>query len=146
MMSTSDSIQLWSVAIAVVAVVVACYSFWEVRRASKWSTNYSRLLEAERMLLTYPQLLRFHGVTDEMLAKCDATPEEVVYLLLSMRAAQEALRSDGVGEDGLSPYRKNLLLHPKVALIWREILRHRLIFRTEFVSQVDKFLAGQSAA
>ena len=138
--STMDYINIFSAVVAIVAAVVAYRALTEERRITKWTTSYSRLREAEQMLAVNPSLLELHGVTVELLKENDVTAEEVVYLLLSFRAGQEAERIDKSGEIGLSPYRQQMLRVPKVARIWNNILHDRLLFRTEFVDVIDAFV------
>ncbi|MCI5125193.1 MAG: hypothetical protein D3925_12150 [Candidatus Electrothrix sp. AR5] len=132
-------VPLLSAVVSVVAAFIAYRSLTEQRRVTYWSVNYSRLLDAEKMMWNYPELLKLHGVTDELLKECDATPQEVIYLLISLRAGQESWRLDPKIEGKLSPYRQQMLNNPKVALVWEKILYKKLIFRTKFAHDVNKY-------
>jgi hypothetical protein len=132
-------IPLLSATVAVVAAFIAYRSLAEQRRVTYWTVNFSRLLDAEKMMWDNPELLSLHGVTVELLLECDATHQEVIYLLVSLRAGQESWEIDPKIEKGLSPYRKNILDNPKVALIWKKILYRKLIFRTKFAHDINTY-------
>lgn len=144
-MTPSDIIALsvggLSLLIAVAALVVSLHAVAEQRRVTKWTTNYGRLMDAEMSFKDHPRLLALHGVTDEMLVRCGASPEEVAYLLISFRAGQESWRLDPKGENILSPYRRHMLLQPKVVAIWQQIIHNRLLFRTGFVEMINRFIS-----
>ena len=135
-----DAIGLISATIAGIAAFVAYYALNEQRRITKWSTNYTRLADTEALANNCHSILELHGITQSDIERCDAKAEEIVYLLQSFRAGQEWSRLSRKRNHSLSPYRKQMLNQPKVACIWKDILRNRIIFDSPFVQAVDRYL------
>lgn len=135
-----DIIGILSASVAVIAAYIAYHSLREQRRITRWSNNYSRLADTEAMANNCHSILELHGITAEDLEVCDARVEEVVYLLQSFRAGQEWSRISGNKEHSLSPYRIHMLKQRKVACIWKNVLREKMVFDSAFVKSVDQYL------
>jgi hypothetical protein len=136
-------ISIISAVVAIFAAIIAYKSLNENRRITAWTMNFSRLTDAERLMLNHPELLRLHGVTDEFLKKNGTTPVEVVYLLASFRAGQEWAHIKK-GEHKLSRYRINMLSNKKVVNVWHNILYGRLIFSSPFSEAINDFISNGS--
>ena len=125
---------------AAVAVLVSLITWKESKRLAAWTMNFTHLVDAERMLSVKPELLEFHGITKDMMNQCNATPEEIVYLLSSFRAGQEWTKLTGRDAHKLSAYRKNMLDNEKVVNIWQNILYEKIIHSGPFVRAVNQYL------
>jgi len=75
------------------------------------------------------------------LKDCQATKEEIVYLLTIMRMGQELSRGVPGQMRELSPYFKRLFQNEKVIGIWKTILYEKFIFRTKFVELANNYIA-----
>ncbi len=142
-LSTSTLVSIFSIILSIGAIWFSYHSLRENTRVLKWTNNYQRLVEAEKMFSRNPELLALHGITPEMLRTAGVSAEEVVYLLQSFRAGQESWEIDPKGESKLTPYRLHMLKQPRVAKVW-SVLHGNLFFRTGFVLMVDEHLRKAS--
>ena len=133
-------VSIASLLVAIVSAIIAIGAKNETIRIAKWTVNFTRLTDAETMVKEYPEILKMHGVSEEDLNACNASAEEVVYLLQSFRAGQEWSRIATKKYHSLSPYRKQMLDQPKVQCIWNRVLRERLLFDSPFVKAVDSYI------
>ncbi|KAA3618044.1 MAG: hypothetical protein DWQ05_08335 [Calditrichaeota bacterium] len=138
-----DLIGVISLIIAISAATFSYFSFNENKRIKRFTQNFSRLINVEEMLSKNPSFLEFHGVSKKLLDENNVTAEEVAYILLSVRAGQEDSRIKNKRKYRLSPYRKKLFSNEKTQLIWKNILKERLIFRSSFVKAVDEYIANK---
>lgn len=128
---------------SIVAQEEATRSLEQQLDAQRHIQSYSRLLDAEMMMVDTPEVLALHGVRSEDLERIGATPEEVLYVLRSVRAGMETSRLEELeGQPHvLSPYRRKQLEDPKFRAIWTDVLRGHFIFRAPFVESVDRYIA-----
>lgn len=137
---------LASVASAVIAVIAALISWinlQEYRRVEMHQINFDLLTKAEECLLVNPKLLELHSISEDDLQDCGVNTIEFVYILANMRAAQALYVIRNKSRVDVSPYRKNLLKHPKVQKTWTNLLQHRFITNAPFIQAVNKHIASQ---
>ena len=102
--TVSDWISLSSAVVAIIAALTAYLSLIEQRRISAISANFAMLNETESKLADSSSLLQLHGVTQEMMKECDASAEEVIYLLNSSCCGKSICHSRGSGNLAFSPW------------------------------------------
>ena len=134
-----DNIAIISAIIAILAAFIALISLIENRRIAKFTENYSLINQAESVMLEHHELLKLHNITEDMLKECDATPEEVIYLCLSINSSNVSSRIQKKAI--LSEYRKNMFTNEKVISIWKKIVRGRLASQdSPFAIALDKYI------
>ena len=146
-----DYVAIAVAVIAALAAVVAYKALREQRWTSMVTSNYASFSESYRMLWEKPDLLALHNIDQHLLTECDATREEIIYLLADFSAGNQWSRLEKAKSEVLTKYRKNMLDNPKVALIWTSVLYRRLMIKTPFTDAVNEYIeakpsqAGQSS-
>jgi hypothetical protein len=131
---------LLSAVVALYAARIARSAVRSQQNVEKWRVNLDFFARAEEMFLKNPNLVGFHGVDAVQLAADGVTAEEFLYLLYQFDAGDSFYNIGQEDEVTLTSYRRNLLQHPKVRLVWKKYLRHRLFNPTPFVHAVDRYV------
>jgi hypothetical protein len=138
-----------TIIISFASILIALFAAWisgrtlnEQKRIAKVSNNYSLLMQANSLIIEYPELLGIHNITSDELQNANVTEKEVVYILQSIQAAQsyyEVENSSRVNINTLSLYRQNFLRNKKVRSVWTTFMREKLIVSSPFSNAVDEF-------
>lgn len=134
-----------SACIAAVAAWIAYWSLRSQRHLATIATAFPIMNEAEKMLGSAPDLLKLHGVTDEMLEECGASPGEIVYTLLSFNSDAAFYHIQETKKVELTLYRRRMLNTPEVRRIWSCVLRKSMYNSTPFVDAVDDYIRAVEA-
>ncbi len=138
-MENLDLIGIISATVAVIAAMISLVNLRESRRIAKYSENSSLVFQTESLALKHKNLIKLHNITEEMLEEVNATAEEVIYLSLSINASRAFCQIQKKVE--LSEFRKNMFKNKKVIMIWRHIIRGRLVSSdSSYAKVVDKYM------
>lgn len=134
-----DSISLF---IAILALIIAFFTFKENGRVQRILANQTYLSDVELKMLDNPELLTLHNVDKELLNDCDINATELVYIITNLNAAAVFYRLKAKDIKGFSEYRKNFLDNPKVKKAWENIIKNKFISNKKFIEAIDKYYIG----
>jgi len=112
----------------------------EQRNAARNAAAYTYLANAEALLKDHGELFQLHNIDEQLLRDCNVTPVELLYLTQSFVSADLYHRIEDYKGIWLSDYRKNLLSNEKVRKVWTLIIRDKLISRSAFTDEVDRYI------
>ena len=115
----------WLTVITIILTSINVFITINISRSQRASTTVTSTLSAflaiEKQMTNNPELLRFHGISKEMLAEQGFSVEDFSYLVESFTAGSIYHRA--TGDDTIRPfepghYRYNLLLQEDTRRIW----------------------------
>ena len=106
-----------------------------------WLANYDLLNRTTNLLMQDHSLLRLLSVDPDELLKDGITPEELIFINVSMDASHALYRLSGQKKAVLTHYRKHVLKNAKVRKTWKKYLRVGLFNPTPWTAAVDKYIA-----
>ncbi|MBS1175271.1 MAG: hypothetical protein H6R05_1402 [Burkholderiaceae bacterium] len=136
-----------AVASFVISLVAVLFSYFSLRTQVSISKNtafFTQKMTTESLILKHEELLQLHGVDEGKLKKYGVSSEELIYLIQSFSAAELYYQiSKKTKAEDLSEYRKNLLKHPKVRIIWNEFIKGHFLSESDFTRAIDTFIRSQ---
>lgn len=133
----SLAISALSLIISIVSTIVAVRSMKTSARIAIKTADIQLNNIADDLCRSHPGLYEFHGITLADLERAGVTPEELTYLVHSFDAAAAYHSMQNTQKVKLSEYRRTMLLHPKVRLIWKKFILGKTLSRGAFSKAVD---------
>lgn len=114
--AVSSLLTALNLAFLIYALVAQARETRRQNEIAKWQANYSYLLDAKKLITDHPEVLELHGLR---LKDFDATPAQIAYVVIDLKAADLYYRIDGSDPVKLTEYRDRLLKTPKYCDIAR---------------------------
>jgi hypothetical protein len=143
-MSLETYVALFALLISLVSTVISLWTLRAQINISKNSAFFAQKQNAESMFVDFPELLRLHNISDELLAEYDLTPQELVYIVQSLNAAEMFYKIDNIKNIQLSAYRKNFFNNSKVCAAWTHVIKGRLLSESEFTRAIDQYIEANN--
>ena len=141
----------WSLVISAFAALLsvgAIYFSYETEQANIRAANYGNLIASSRlqeeMLRANSKHFEMHGITQVDLQTLNVTHDEVLYVLVEMRADLMFYKAAGFdSEKSPSDYRKITLKSDKFRQIYIELLFPNMISKTDYICHLNAFIYAE---
>ncbi len=139
------TISVFALIISFGSLAISFYIYLKTMRAARQQLNLQLLIESEKMLKDFDNLLALHDIETKAIRTDGITKEEFYYILTSFRSSESYFILHN-RKKTVSKFRANFLRNAKVELVYKKYLKGKLIANQIFIEIIDEFYSKNACA